>query len=209
LGYEEYAARALSLMGHDTQEAGRYDDFLKFTKLYGIKIGVDSREYAKYHANNYVVSEPYILMGIELGLDATSQALSARILGAQEQRYASTGIETAVSEDNIDRPPYFVYNTLYANGVAWNAITEDGSDASSFRSLSTKAVFGWNALYGSAYTGRLEQSASNLNDPNKGWFSGRYESDGTTNKAITANSNGVILEALHYRQFGRLVAFYH
>jgi hypothetical protein len=209
LGYEEYAARAMSLIGLDTMEAARYDDYLKFATLFGVKIGVDSREYAKYHANNYVVSEPYILMGLELGFDSTSQELASRLLMAQEARFLATKVETAVSEDNIDRPPYFVYNTLYANGVAWNTITEDGKDASALRTVSTKAVFGWNALYDSKYTSRLEQSVGSLNDPGKGWFSGRYEADGTPNKAITANSNGVILEALHYRRFGRLVAFYN
>jgi Protein of unknown function (DUF3131) len=209
LGYEEYAARAIGLMGIDTLEASRYDDYLKFTKLYGVKVAVDSREYAKYHAHNYVVSEPYILMGVEMGLDVNAQELAGRLLRAQQKRYEATGIETSVSEDNIDRPPYFVYNTLYANGVPWNAITEDGKDASEFRTVSTKAVFGWHALYNTSYTERLEDSISKLFVDKKGWYSGRYEKDGTANKVLTANSNGVILESLHYRKFGKLVAFYN
>ena len=46
---------------------------------------------------------------------------------------------------------------------------------------------------------------SQLNDPEQGWYSGRYEKTGKPNKAITANTNGIILETLAYKQTGILL----
>ncbi len=205
LGYEEYAAKSFTLLGLDVANAARYTDYLKFEKIYGIDIATDSRDPIIYQAHNYVVSEPYILDGIEFGWDHLSKELAWRIYQVQQARFQHTHILTAVSEDNIDQAPYFVYNTIYTDGKAWNAITEKGEDASQFKTLSTKAAFGWYALYNTDYTRQLMLSVKDLAEPNKGWYSGRYELTGQPNKALTANTNGIILETLAYKQWGKLV----
>ena len=205
LGYEEYAAKSFNLMGLDVANALRYTDFLKFVDIEGIQVATDSRSAQQYGAHNYVVSEPYILDGVEFGWDHLSQELAWRVYKVQEKRFADTGILTAVSEDNIDQPPYFVYNTVFTNGKIWNAITEKGEDASQFKTLSTKAAFGWHMLYETAYTQKLMEKAASLNDPERGWYSGLYEVSGQPNKALTANTNGIILEALAYKQGGKLM----
>lgn len=205
LGYEEYAAKSFNLMGLDVSNSLRYTDFLKFVDISGIQVATDSRSAQQYGAHNYVVSEPYILDGVEFGWDHLSQELAWRVYQAQEKRYAETGILTAVSEDNIDQPPYFVYNTVFTDGKIWNAITEKGEDASQFKTLSTKAAFGWHALYETDYTQKLVEKAATLADPERGWYSGVYEVGGQPNKAITANTNGIILEALSYKQGGKLM----
>jgi hypothetical protein len=205
LGYEEYAAKSMQLMGYDVAEAIDYQSWLKFTDIYGINIATDSRRPEEFTAHNYVVSEPYILDGIEYGFDQISQQFSNRVYSVQEARYKDTGILTAVSEDNIDVAPYFVYNTVFTGGKAWNTITEAGDDASDFKSLSTKAAFGWHALYETDYTRKLIDVASKLHDPDKGWYSGLYEKTGKPNKALTANTNGIILETLAYKQLGPLL----
>ena len=110
-----------------------------------------------------------------------------------------------MSEDNLDQAPYFVYNTVFTDGKEWNAITEDGTDASEFKTLSTKAAFGWHMLYETDYTKKLMDVAKTLYDPNKGWYSGLYEKTGKPNKSFTANTNGIILEALAYKQTGVLL----
>ena len=207
LGYEEYAARAMAMMGFDAVRAQRTDDYLRFEDIGGQEIAVDSRSYARFQAHNYVVSEPYILTALEMGLDSETRELAYRVYKAQENRFRTTGIETAVSEDNVDQAPYFVYNTVYSDGKAWNAIGEDGSDASHLRSLSTKAAFGWHSLYRTSYTQRLVDGLSSFYDPKSGWYSGRYEVDGKPNKAITANSNGIVLEAIHFKKFGPFASF--
>lgn len=208
IGYEEYAAKSLALMGMDVSLASSYVDFLAFVDVYGIQVPYDSRDPEKYHAHNYVVSEPYILDGIEFGWDETSHEFAYRVYRAQEERYGQTGIVTAVSEDNIDQAPYFVYNTVFTDGKVWNCITEQGGDASQFKSLSTKAVFGWHMLYRTPYTKHLMDRIKGLYDPKRGWYSGRYEANQTPNKAITCNTNAIILESLCYRKFGKLVNIY-
>ncbi len=205
LGYEEYAAKSFNLMGLDVSNSLRYTDFLTFVDISGIQVATDSRSAQQYGAHNYVVSEPYILDGVEFGWDHLSQELAWRVYKAQEKRYAETGILTAVSEDNIDQPPYFVYNTVFTDGKIWNAISEKGDDASQFKTLSTKAAFGWHALYETDYTQKLVEKAATLADPERGWYSGMYEVSGQPNKAITANTNGIILEALAYKQGGKLM----
>jgi hypothetical protein len=205
LGYEEYAAKSFNLMGLDVSNSLRYTDFLKFVDVGGIQVGTDSRSAQQFGAHNYVVSEPYILDGVEFGWDHISQELAWRVYQAQERRFADTGILTAVSEDNIDQPPYFVYNTVFTDGKVWNAISEKGEDASQFKTLSTKAAFGWHVLYETDYTQKLVEKASSLANPERGWYSGLYEVDDKPNKAITANTNGIILEALAYKQGGKLM----
>ena len=205
LGYEEYAAKSMQLMGYDVAEALDYQSWLKFIKINGINIATDSRRPEEFTAHNYVVSEPYILDGLEFGWDQISRQFSNRVYAVQEARYKETGILTAVSEDNIDVAPYFVYNTVFTSGKAWNAITENGDDASEFKSLSTKAAFGWHALYETEYTTKLIETASKLYDEEKGWYSGLYEKTGLPNKALTANTNGIILESLAYKALGPLL----
>ena len=205
LGYEEYAAKSMQLMGFDVAEALDYQSWLKFVDIYDINVATDSRRPEEFTAHNYVVSEPYILDGLEFGWDQISQQFSNRVYAVQEARYKETGILTAVSEDNIDVAPYFVYNTVFTGGKAWNAITESGEDASEFKSLSTKAAFGWHALYETEYTTKLIETASKLYDEDKGWYSGLYEKTGLPNKALTANTNGIILESLAYKALGPLL----
>ena len=205
LGYEEYAAKSFTLMGLDVANALRYTNFLRLVDIYGTSVATDSRDPLQFQAHNYVVSEPYILDGLEFGWDHLSKELAWRVYQAQAARFKETGILTAVSEDNIDQAPYFVYNTVYTDGKPWNAITEKGEDASQFKSLSTKAVFGWHVLYETDYTKKLMGKMEALADPAKGWYSGLYEVTGKPNKAITANTNGIILEALAYKQTGQLM----
>ena len=208
IGYEEYAAQAMALLAFDAKRAAEYADFLKFERIYGVDVPTDMRDFRTFGAHNYVVSEPFILAGVEYGWTSDMQEMAYRVYAAQEARYRRTGQLTAVSEDNIDRAPYFVYNTVYTNGKAWNAITEDGEDASEFRSISTKAAFGWDALYNNAYTDMLMEKVIPLRDEDKGFYSGWYELLDEPNTAITANVNGIILQTLHYKKHGKLVAFY-
>ncbi|OAN13801.1 hypothetical protein A3K86_14680 [Photobacterium jeanii] len=206
IGYEEYASKAMSLMGRDVFNAMKYIDYLNLVEIDGVEIPTDKRDPAKYHAHNYVVSESYILDSLEFGADSISKIFAFRVYKAQENRYERTGILTAVSEDNVDEAPYFVYNTVFSDGKEWNAISDQGDDASHLKTLSTKAAFGWYALYDTPYTQLLIDDAQSLYSEEKGWYSGRYESDGRTNKAITANTNGIVLESLAYVQNGTLLS---
>ncbi|ABZ78532.1 conserved hypothetical protein [Shewanella halifaxensis HAW-EB4] len=205
IGYEEYASKALSLMGRDVFNALKYADYLKFININGVDIPTDSRDPDKYHAHNYVVSESYILDSIEFGGDSISKVFAYRVYKAQEERYKKLGVLTAVSEDHIDQAPYFVYNTVFSDGKKWNAITDTGDDASEFRTLSTKAAFGWYSLYDTPYANNLIKGVNTLKSDKEGWYSGLYEKNGQINKTLTANTNGIVLESLAYIQSGALL----
>ena len=208
IGYEEYAAKALYLLGMDVYRALRYMDFLEFIDIYGVRVPYDLRDPANYGAQNYVLSEPYILDGIEFGWDEASREFAWRVYQAQERRHQETGILTAVSEDHLDQAPYFVYNTVFSDGVPWNCVDSRGNPAPQFRTLSTKAAFGWYALYRTAYTRALVDRVRELHDPEKGWFSGLYETPEVPNRAITCNTNAIVLESLCFIRLGRHVTLY-
>lgn len=207
LGYEQYSAKGLALAGLDVSEALSYTSFLKFVNVIGIPIAVDKREVKGYTAYNFVTSEPYLLDGLEYGWDVNSRELAYRLFEAQKKRYEQTNIITCVSEDHLDTAPSFVYNSVYADGISWTCLAEDGSDASAYKTISTKAAFAWHVLYDDPYAKLMFEAVKDLYDPQRGWFAGKYESNGQPNKAISANTNGVILEALNYKMNGKLIRF--
>ena len=57
------------------------------------------------------------------------------------------------------------------------------------------------------YTQKLVDTAAGLNDPQRGWFAGRYEEGGQPNTAVNANTNAVVLESLAYTARGPLLQF--
>jgi hypothetical protein len=206
LGYEQYAAGALALLGLDVESAARWDLAMAVTSVAGQPIAYDARlpeDHGGTH--NAVVSEPFLLLAFEIGLGETSGAITEAVYLAQRARARQTGRLVAVSEDNLDRAPYFVYNSVLAGGVAWKAFTLDGADASADRTLSTKAAFGWGHLYRDAYATELLDRAAALCDPARGCFAGVYDADGRTNAALAANTSAVILEALWYQTRGPLL----
>jgi len=203
LGYEEYAAKGFSNLGLDVTEAMLYNDYLRFEEVLATEVPRDIRPPAGDHPN-LVLSEPYVLDGLEFGWDRWSAELAYRVYSAQEARFNATGMLTAVTEDHIDRDPYFVYNTVTTDDTLWAAVTPTGGNADDFRALSTKAAFGWHALYRTPYTEKLVSAVSDLYDPEKGWYAGRYEKTGEPNKAVTCNTNAVVLESLAFIQTGPL-----
>ncbi|WP_298914387.1 DUF3131 domain-containing protein [uncultured Nostoc sp.] len=203
LGYENYAAYGLKLWGLDVKQALDYQSHTAFVNLYGQGIPYDQRDYKNSGANNYVLSEPYILDGIETGFQSLPKAYADRILAAQTARYEATKQLTAVTEDNLDRPPYFVYSSLFVNGEPWATITDTRQQHNDLRFLSAKAAIGWHVLYNTTYTKQLFDFVQvNLNSKD-GWYNGFYESLRQPNKTLTANNNGVILESLLYKQVGQ------
>jgi hypothetical protein len=203
LGYENYAAYGLKLWGLDVKQALDNQSNAAFVNLYGQGVPYDKRDSKNSGANNYVLSEPYILDGIETGFQALPKAYADRILAAQEARYQATKQLTAVTEDNLDRAPYFVYGSLFVNGQPWATIADTGEKYNNLRFLSAKAAIGWHVLYNTAYTRSLSDFVQTNLKSDKGWYNGFYESLREPNKALTANNNGVILESLLYKQVGQ------
>ncbi|MBD6618090.1 DUF3131 domain-containing protein [Komarekiella sp. 'clone 1'] len=203
LGYEEYSARGYELWGFPAPKAISLDPF-KLVEINGVQIPVDTRDFKSTNANNYVVSESYILDGIEFGLQGELADFAARVLDVQKRRYDATGQLTAVTEDNIDQAPYFLYNTVYANGETWATITDTNQPYPQLRSISTKAAFGWRYLFpDNAYAQKVFDAVKDLRSPDDGgYYAGIYEESKQLNKALTGNTNGLILEILYYKARG-------
>ena len=205
VGYEQYAAKALLLIGMDTFQAAQVQRFVEYRSVQGLDIPVDSRRIGN-GSPAFATSEPYLLDGLEFGFDTTSYPLASNMYRAQERRFAETGHLTAVSEGHMSVAPYFQYSTVWGGGTPWAVMNLKGERMDSWRTLSTKAAFAWHALFATDYTAQLVASVANLADPQKGWAEGRYEKDGKPNTSTTCNTNAIVLASLAYRQFGPLMA---
>ncbi|QFS50525.1 DUF3131 domain-containing protein [Nostoc sphaeroides] len=202
LGYEQYAAYSLKKIGVIAAKALDTKAENKFVNIMGVEVPSDKR--TTYH--NYVTSEPYILDGLESGFKALPAEYAAKLLQAQQRRYQATNQLTAWSEDNLDREPWFVYNCIFVNGELWKSIDSSGKDAAAFRGSSIKAAIGWHMLFQTRYTEKLYKGMRWLADPNRGVFAGFYEQTQEPNRALTVNTNGIVLEALLYRRVGKPLA---
>jgi Protein of unknown function (DUF3131) len=203
LGYENYAAYGLKLWGLDVRKALDTQTNTAFVGIYGQGVPYDKRDFNNSGANNYVLSEPYILDGIETGFQSLPKAYADRVLAAQEARYKATQQLTAVTEDNLDRAPYFVYNSLFVNGKPWANITDKRQNYAKLKFVSAKAAIGWHVLYNTEYTQKLFGFVETNLKAEGGWYNGYYEVLKQPNKAQTANNNGVILQSLLYKQVGK------
>lgn len=203
LGYESYAAYGLKLWKLDVHKALDTQSSLAFVNLYGQEVPYDRRDYKTSGANNYVLSEPFILDGIETGFQALPKAHADQVLAAQVARYRATGQLTALTEDNLDQDPYFVYNTLFVNGEPWATITDTRQKRNDLRFLSAKAAIGWHVLYNTPYTQKLFDFVQTNLKADAGWYNGFYEASKKPNRSLTANNNGVILESLLYKKVGQ------
>ena len=220
LGYEEYAAKGFQLWGFNTQRASLVEPY-QYTKIYEIDIPYDTRDPRKLVAHNYVVTESYVLDAIEMNWDLVSDKNSAddehtdvwmedfakRIYAVQEARYRHTGIITARTEHQLDRDPYFVYDTIYTDGFAWNTITEDSKHVPQYSAIALKGALGLWGIWDTAYTQTIFDATSGLYDKEKGFYEGLFENGSGVIKTFTANNNGIILETLLYKSQGKLLKY--
>ena len=199
-GYEEYVARSYELWEHNATEARRYK-FLKEVKIYGVTIPTDTRTFY----SNFVGSESYWYTAFDYGLDDNESGQYIKnIYQVQEERYKHTNQLTAISEDHLDRPPYFLYNTIYTNGEAWKIINHDAQDYNDFKSVSTKTAIGMNYIFDTNYSNRVFDFVKNNYDPKGGYYAGIYETLEGQNKALTLNTNSIILESILFDKMGSL-----
>ena len=218
LGYEEYAAKGFQLWDVDTDLASRPEPF-SIMATYGVEIPYDSRDPRELDAHNYVVTESYVLDALELNWDLVGDYSSGDdrhtdkitasfgdlVYEAQVARYRATGILTARTEHQLDGPPYFVYDTIYTDGYAWNTITEDGKHVPRFSAIALKGALGMWAVWKTDYTDLLFDVIADLFNPEKGFYEGLYENGSGVIEAHTANNNGIMLESLLYKSQGKLL----
>ncbi|MEM7440277.1 MAG: DUF3131 domain-containing protein [Pseudomonadota bacterium] len=204
IGYEQYSARAVALWGVDVSDAISAKTILEWRTVQGTQVAVDLRRSSSFNAITPSLSEPYMLLGLELGFSSEGHILASQVYRAQEARFGSTGIATMVSEDHVNQAPHFLYSTVYGNGEDWAVITESGEHFPELRTTSVKATVAWDALFGTPYTKQVRESIQHLGSESSGWFAGYYEDDGRPNDALTLNTNAIVLEAIHFKAFGPL-----
>ncbi|WP_292752790.1 DUF3131 domain-containing protein [Nostoc sp. NMS4] len=204
LGYEQYAAHSLKLWNIQATNA-LSNPPIKTVEIDDITLTIDERNFKNSGASNYLTNDPYLLWGLEMGWNDTVKPQVRNLLKVQQQRFKRTGILTAVNEDSLDRPPYFLYYSVYSNGQAWQAVNTTGKAYPQLRFVSTKAAFSWFALMpDEPYTKMLRDFAQNLSDKNHGYLSGRYENSRLgVNASFDVNTNAIILESLLYKARGR------
>ncbi|TAE26775.1 MAG: DUF3131 domain-containing protein [Candidatus Kapaibacterium sp.] len=221
LGYEEYSAKCFQLWGFETGMAAKAEPYDTRT-INGIEIPYDTRDPRELGAHNYVVSESYVLDGIELNWDSGFDRISRddehtdkviadfaqRIYKVQEERFRRTGIMTARTEHQLDGDPYFVYDAIFTDGYPWNTITETGKHVPQYSAVALKGALGLWSLWQTKYTDSLFNYIKNAYDPEKGYYEGIFERKGhDLIKAFTMNNNGIMLETLLYKMQGKLVRF--
>src|ERR1051325_714583 len=171
IGYEQYIARGFKEWGANVEPALALSRNSKPVTVYGVQILSDTR------FQDRLLSEPFILYGVELGMHGDVEKLASQVLRAQQARFDSTGKITIVSEDASQTPPqYFYYYCVYCNGKPYVIdAAEPGSRVSVAPWVSTKAAFGWHALMPSDYTRKAIAYVQPAADPNRGWASGVTE----------------------------------
>lgn len=193
LGYEQYAAMGFLHWGITLPAAFDYANS-DYIDIYELSVRYDTRNHS------YLTSEPFVLSQLELGgIDVEFQKLASIVYEVQKRHWQRVNLLTAYSEDSIHQAPWFLYNTLYNpdTGQQWSCVAHNGKPVSRCSTLSTKVAFSWAALYGDDYSQLLRSQVEDLFHPKYGYYAGRYE-DSEINKALTVNTNAVILEALLY-----------
>ncbi|MBT0957978.1 DUF3131 domain-containing protein [Alphaproteobacteria bacterium KMM 3653] len=204
MGYEQYAARALAHWGLFSEHALSPDRHLNWHEVSGIQVPDDTRDHTQFEAITPIVSEPYILLGLEFGLTGPMRTQALQVYRAQEARYLETGHLTAVTEDHLDEAPHFGYASITGDNKDWPVLDESGNNFPELRSLSTKGSFAWHALLNTDYTESLVSKVSTISEPSAGWPAGIYETDNSVNTALSLNTNAIILESLSFQIHGPL-----
>ncbi len=197
LGYEQYAATGFAVWGHPVEKALSLTENTFPVTVMGIPLLGDRR--GSYN----LTSEPLVMLGLEAGWTPEQRELAWRVLAAQEERWRRTGTVTMVSEDALNRPPYFLYYSVHSNGKEFPVEAPDGAPPGDTpRTVSVKAAFGWHALLPSAYTLLgIERVAPARTE--RGWGAGVFEADGRVSGGENVNTAAVVLEAALYARTGR------
>jgi len=218
LGYEEYAAKGFALWGFNVDRAMSPEP-VNYIEIFGVRVPYDGRDPRVFKNQNYVLTEGYILDGLEMGWDLPTDRsndgtiasngwraeFAQRIYLVQQRRFEQTGVITARSEHQVEGSPYFVYDTIFADGYPWNTLDPTGEYQPDRAAIAAKAAIGMWALWDTEYTDLLFESVADLSEPDRGFYEGLYENGNGYIPLQTANNNGIILAALLYKVQGPIL----
>jgi len=197
IGYEQYAALGFAAWGRPAHLALNVRQNARNVTVLGIPLLADVRP------DHHLTSDPFVMMGLELGWTGEMRELAWRVLAAQEARWRQTGTVTMVNEDALSGPPYFLYYSVWADGREFRVEAPAGApDGPTPRTVSTKAAYGWHALLPSEYTWTAVQRVAGARTE-RGWGAGVFETDGRISGQPNVNTAALVLEAALYVQRGR------
>jgi uncharacterized protein DUF3131 len=198
IGYEQYVAAGFSQWGADVSKAMDVKANGRPKEIFGVTILEDTRW------QDRLLSEPFILYEIELGMPQDMRDLASNVLKVQQARFDSTGIVTIASEDAVAVPPrYFYYYCVYCNGKPFVIdIANPGHERDSPRWVSTKGAFGWHAIMPNEYTKKATEYVAAALDTTRGWASGVFEGTGKSTRSWDVNTAAVLLEIASYQLRG-------
>ena len=199
IGYQQYALSGFSMWSARVNSAGLdVRRNVAAINVFGVRLLISSP------GNDRVMSEPFIMIGMETGFRTADIARQAvQVLAAQAARYQQTRIVTAVTEDALPDPPYyFYYYSVYHRGMPFVVESLDDKVVERPRWVSSKAAFGWNAVLPSAYTQLLLRTVRPAGTPD-GWGSGVYEDTLQPTGVPSLNTAALIMESALYKTRGR------
>ena len=199
LGYEQYSAEGFALWGTRAQHALDFNANAQHADVMGVPILADKR------GDDLLTSEPFVMMGMEVGWTNPEWEVAARnVLAAQRARFERTGTITMLSEDAVPvKPAYFYYYLLRSDGKDFIVRTPTGDIDDSYpRWISAKAAFGWHALFPSDYTWQAVRAVLPAGSSGNGWSAGVYERSKRATPGFNLNTAAIVLEAAYYAQRG-------
>ena len=151
-----------------------------------------------------LLSDPFVMMGLEVGWDAETAELARNVLAVQRARWEETGVVTIASEDAIDvAPAYFYYYCVYCSGRAFAIESyEPGEATRAPRWVSAKNAYGWHALLPDDYTELALETVQPARSAD-GWASGVFEGTARSTGSPNINTVAIILEAALYMRTQR------
>ncbi len=199
IGYEQYVAAGFSRWGANVGNAMTVALNARPVEVLGVPLLGDKRGFDR------LLSEPFILHGLELGLSGELRDLAVNLLRAQEARYRSTGQITVVSEDAMPvKPHYFYYYCVYCNGKPFViGLSSPRETLEEPRWVSTKAAFGWHALMPSEYTRAAVDHVAPARHAKHGWATGVFEQTAKSTDTYDVNTAAVLMEIAFYQLRGR------
>jgi len=217
LGYEEYAALGYRAWGFEPVKAEAIDP-VEIITIYGVEMYHDARDHREDNVISPILTMPFALMGLEFNWDNIDDTVSLdsiktnsvyydianQVYKVQELRYQREKIYTARTEHILNAEPYFLYDSIFANGYAWNTISDANKTYNNKSLVSVKAAIPMHILWNTDYTSKLMLVIEELYDEKRGWYEGRYERTGGYEQAISSSTNAAILEALLYKTKGKL-----
>lgn len=207
LGYEEYAAAGFAAWGFDVARALQVEP-AEAVVVEGISLRRDQRDRQSSNVVAPLTTTPFAAFEMEFGDTAASwtpyRTLGRAVAQTQYRRLQNAYTLTARSSRPLARAPWFVHDSVWAEGYGWNTVDATGAPAAGLALVSTAAAFELWAVYPDEAADRVLASILALKDPQRGWYAGRFERTGASDETLALRTNAAVLQALLFRHAGVL-----